>query len=140
VRDGLATRVLLLSAFSESAIVYKALEQGAAGFLPKEATPEEIADAVVACAGGRNVVPPELASALVSQIRLRAVIEAPALSQREREILGLIAAGKTVREIARELFLSVSTVKTHVQHLYEKLGVSDRAAAVAEAMRHGLIE
>jgi two-component system nitrate/nitrite response regulator NarL len=86
------------------------------------------------------VLPSELAAGLVSEIRLRAVNEAPALTEREAQILRLIAAGKSLPEIAKELFLGVTTVKTHVQHLYEKLGVSDRAAAVAEAMRRGLIE
>ncbi len=71
---------------------------------------------------------------------MRADHEAPALTDREREILRLIAAGKSLPDIAKELFLGVTTVKTHVAHVYEKLGVSDRAAAVAEAMRRHLIE
>jgi two-component system, NarL family, nitrate/nitrite response regulator NarL len=140
VRDGLPTRVLLLSAFTESGVVYKALETGAAGFVPKEARREQIVDAVLACARGENVLPSDLASGLVSEIRLRAVDDAPALTERESQILRLIASGKSLPDIAGELFLGVTTVKTHVQHLYEKLGVSDRAAAVAEAMRRGLIE
>jgi two-component system, NarL family, nitrate/nitrite response regulator NarL len=140
VRDGLPTRVLLLSAFTESGVVYKALETGAAGFVPKEARREQIVDAVLACARGENVLPNELTSGLVSEIRLRAVDDAPALTERESQILRLIASGKSLPDIAGELFLGVTTVKTHVQHLYEKLGVSDRAAAVAEAMRRGLIE
>jgi two-component system, NarL family, nitrate/nitrite response regulator NarL len=139
-RDGLATRVLMLSAFTDSGLVYKALQTGAAGYLPKEARREEIVDSVLACARGETVVPPELTTGLVSEIRMRAVNDAPALTDREREILHHIAAGKSLPEIARELFLGVTTVKTHVQHVYEKLGVSDRAAAVAEAMRRHLIE
>jgi len=140
VRDGLPTRVLLLSAFTESGVVFKALETGASGFVPKEARREQIVDAVLACARGENVLPSDLASGLVSEIRLRAVDDAPALPERESQILRLIAKGKSLPDIAGELFLGVTTVKTHVQHLYEKLGVSDRAAAVAEAMRRGLIE
>jgi two-component system, NarL family, nitrate/nitrite response regulator NarL len=140
VRDRLPTRVLMLSAFTESGIVYKALETGVAGYLPKEARREQIADAVLACARGEHVVPPEVASGLVSEIRLRASNDAPALTERERQVLKSIAAGKSLPQIASELYLGVTTVKTHVQHLYEKLGVSDRAAAVAEAMRRGLIE
>jgi two-component system nitrate/nitrite response regulator NarL len=140
VRDGLPTRVLLISAFTESGIVYKALETGAAGFIAKEARQLQILDAVLATARGENVLPPELASGLVSEIRLRASNDAPVLTKRESEILRLIASGKSLPEIAGELYLGVTTVKTHVQHLYEKLGVSDRAAAVAEAMRRGLIE
>ncbi len=140
VRDGLPTRILFLSAHTESSVVYTALEAGASGFLSKEAHRDEIADAVVACAAGREVVPADIAAGLVSEIRLRAKNDAPVLTPREREILKLIAAGRSLPEIANELILGLTTVKTHTQHLYEKLGVSDRAAAVAEAMRRGLIE
>lgn len=139
-RDGLETRVLLLSAFTDSGLVYEALQTGAAGYLPKEARREQIVDAVLACARGESVVPPELTAGLVSEIRLRRSDDAPALTDREREILRLIAAGKSLPEIASQLYLGVTTVKTHVHHVYEKLGVSDRAAAVAEAMRRRLIE
>jgi two-component system, NarL family, nitrate/nitrite response regulator NarL len=140
VREQLPTRVLLVSAFTDSGVVYKALETGAAGFVSKEARREEIADAVLACARGENVVPPEVAAGLVSEIRLRKQSDAPALTPREQEILHMIAAGKSLPQIAKELYLGLTTVKAHVQHLYEKLGVSDRAAAVATAMRRGLIE
>ena len=140
VRDGLPTRVLLLSAFTDSGLVYKALQVGVAGYVPKEARREQIVDAVLACARGETVLPPELASGLASEIRLRSETDAPVLTDRESQILRLIAAGKSLPTIAKELFLGVTTVKTHTQHLYEKLGVSDRAAAVAEAMRRGLIE
>jgi two-component system nitrate/nitrite response regulator NarL len=139
-RDRRATRVLLLSAFTESGLVYEALQTGAAGYLPKEARREQIVDSVLACARGETVVPPELAGGLVSEIRMRAAHDAPALTDRELEILRLIAAGKSLPSIAQELVLGVTTVKTHVQHIYDKLGVSDRAAAVAEAMRRRLIE
>lgn len=140
VRDGLPTRVLLLSALTDGAIVYKALEKGAAGFIAKEARREEIIDAVLACARGDNILSSALASGLASEIRLRSRDDSPVLTEREHEILKLVADGKSLPEIAKELYLGVTTVKTHVQHLYAKLGVSDRAAAVAEAMRHGLIE
>ena len=140
VREQLRTRVLLVSAFTDSGIVYKALETGAAGFISKEARREQISDAVLACARGENVVPPEVAAGLVSEIRLRKQHDAPALTPREQEILHLIAAGKSLPQIAKDLYLGLTTVKTHVLLLYEKLGVSDRAAAVASAMRRGLIE
>lgn len=140
VREQLPTRVLLVSAYTDSGIVYRALETGAAGFLPKEARREEIVDGVLACARGENVVPREIAAGLVSEIRLRRNDDAPVLTAREQEIPHLIAAGKSLPEIAKELYLGLTTVKTHVQHLYAKLGVSDRAAAVAIAMRRGLIE
>jgi two-component system nitrate/nitrite response regulator NarL len=140
IRERLPTRVLLISAFSDSGVVYKALETGAAGFVPKEARREQIVDAVLACARGEKVVPAEVGAGLVDEIRLRRQSDTPALTPREQEILHLIASGKSLPEIAKELYLGLTTVKTHVQHLYEKLGVSDRAAAVATAMRRGLIE
>ena len=139
-RDELPTRVLLVSAHDESAIVYKALQQGAAGFLSKESTRSELVSAVLKCAKGKDVIAPELAAGLASEIRRRNEPDAPALSPREREVLKLIAAGSSIPTMAKELFLAPSTVKTHVQRLYEKLGVSDRGAAVAEAMRRKLLD
>ena len=140
VRDELPTRVLLLSAHDESAVVYQAIQDGAAGFLPKESTRADIVAAVLNCARGRDVISPALAAGLAGEIRRRAEPSGPVLSPREREILGLIATGKTIPAMASQLFLAPSTVKTHVQRLYEKLEVGDRAAAVAEAMRRGLLE
>ena len=140
VRDELATRVLLVSAHDEAEIVYHALQQGAAGFLPKDSSRSEIVNAVLDCAKGRDVLAPRLASGLAVEIRRRAEPSGPSLSAREREVLGMIAHGQSIPAIAEALFLASSTVKTHVQRLYEKLGVSDRAAAVAEAMRRGLLE
>ena len=139
-RDELPTRVLLLSAHDESAIVYEALQHGAAGFLPKESTRTEIVDAVVACAKGRDVVAPSVAANLAGEIRRRAQPAGPVLSPREREVLDGIARGQSIPAIAKGLYLAPSTVKTHVQRIYEKLGVGDRAAAVAEAMRRKLLD
>ena len=139
-RDELPTRVLLVSAHADSALVYHALQQGAAGYLPKESSRSEIINAVLDCAAGRDVVDPKLASGLAAEIRRRAEPTGPTLSAREREVLKLIADGGSIPMIAKQLFLAPSTVKTHVQRLYEKLGVGDRAAAVAEAMRRGLLE
>lgn len=140
IRDGLPTRVLMLSAVVESSIVYASVEAGAAGYLSKEARRQEIVDAVLAVSRGRTVVPPELAAGLVSQIRMRAESNRPILSPRELEVLKGFARGLSVPELGKELFLGTSTVKTHAQRLYQKLGVSDRAAAVAEGMRQGLLE
>ncbi len=139
-RDQLATRVLLLSAHDEAAIVYSALQDGAAGFISKESTRAELVDAVLNCAKGRDVVAPGLAAGLVGEIQRRNTSDAPTLSAREREVLGYIAGGQSIPAMAKEMFLAPSTVKTHVQRLYEKLGVGDRGAAVAEAMRRGLLE
>ena len=140
VRDRLPTRVLLLSAFTDSAVVFKALQEGAAGYLQKEAGREQIVDAVLSVARGNTVVPPELTGGLADEIRLRAQPQAPVLSGRERQVLQAFARGLSIPQVASELYISASTVKTHTQRLYEKLGVSDRAAAVAEAMRRGLLE
>ncbi|WP_082909091.1 response regulator [Mycolicibacterium iranicum] len=140
VRDALPTRVLLVSAHDEAAIVYRALQDGAAGFLGKDSTRSELVNAVLDCAKGRDVVAPGLAAGLAGEIRRRAEPEGPVLSPREREVLTLIAAGRSIPAMAKELYLAPSTVKTHVQRLYEKLGVSDRGAAVAEAMRRKLLD
>jgi two-component system, NarL family, nitrate/nitrite response regulator NarL len=140
VRDALPTKVVLLSAHTDGAIVFQALQEGAAGYLPKDSPRSEIVDGVLRAARGRTVVPAELADGLAGEIRLRAHSDAPALSEREREVLSAFARGLSIPQVAGELFIGVSTVKTHTQRLYEKLGVSDRAAAVAEAMRRGLLE
>jgi two-component system nitrate/nitrite response regulator NarL len=95
---------------------------------------------VSAVARGETVLSPEAQRGIAKEVRLRAKDRRPALSGREREILVLTADGLSAPEIARRLHLSPTTVKTHLQHLYDKLGVSDRAAAVAEAMRHSLLE
>ena len=139
-RDHLPTKILLLSAVTDGAVVFKALEEGASGYLAKTATRAAIEAAVVDVAAGRKVVPPELAASLVDQIRRRADRQAPILTERERQVLHGFARGLNIPALAKELFLEPSTIKSHTQHLYEKLGVSDRAAAVATAMREGLLE
>jgi two-component system nitrate/nitrite response regulator NarL len=140
VREGVPTRALVLSAHDESSVVFDALQAGASGYLFKEASRDEIVDAVLAVARGESVLPATVAAGLVGEIRLRTSSDMPALSEREREILRLTAEGKSFSEIASTLFIGVTTVKTHMQHVYEKLGVSDRAAAVAEGFRRHLIE
>ena len=140
VREQLATRVLLLSAFTDSAVVFRALEEGAAGYLSKDADRQAIVDAVLGVARGETVVPAALAAGLAGEIRLRAQSQAPALSARERQVLQAFSRGLSIPQTAAELYIEPSTVNTHTQRLYEKLGVSDRAAAVAEAMRRGLLE
>jgi two-component system, NarL family, nitrate/nitrite response regulator NarL len=140
VRDGLPTRVLLLSAQVEDALAYQAVEAGAAGFLVKDAGADEISAAVAVAARGETVLAPGIQAGIAREIRLRRQDERPALSPREREILGMTAQGLSAPDIAQRLTLSPTTVRTHLQNLYDKLGVSDRAAAVAEAMRRGLLE
>jgi two-component system nitrate/nitrite response regulator NarL len=133
-RDALPTRVVVLSADSSRAYVYEALKLGAAGFLT------EICDTVAAVARGETVLAAEVQSGLVSELRAREQPQRSLLSEREMQVLRLIADGLTGPEIGARLYISSSTVKTHVKSLLEKLEVSDRAAAVAEAMRRGLID
>ena len=139
-RDGLSTRVLLLSATEDPATVYEALSAGAAGYLTKESDRDEIVAAVISCAKGGGYVPPNMAGGLANELRQRARGDATLLSPREAEVIKLIAQGHSVPDIAKQLHLAPTTVRTHVQRLYEKLGVSDRGAAVAEAMRRRLVE
>jgi two-component system, NarL family, nitrate/nitrite response regulator NarL len=139
-RDGVPTRVVFLSAYLDSAVVYRAVAAGAAAYLSKEASRQDICDAIAAVARGETILSPEIQGGLASEVRARAVEDRPMLTAREREILAMIAEGHSAPAIAKRLYLSTATVKTHLQHLYEKLGVSDRAAAVAEAMRRGLLE
>ena len=139
-RDGLQTRVVLIAAAAEPGEVYAALAEGAAGYLTKDADARELCDAITAVARGRTVLASELQAGVAGEIRLRAPHDRPVMSERERETLALIAEGLSAPQIGRTLHLSTATVKTHLQHIYEKLGVSERAAAVAEAMRRGLLE
>jgi len=139
-RDGLQTRVVLIAAVAEPGEVYAALAEGAAGYLTKDADARELCDAITAVARGRTVLASELQAGVAGEIRLRAPHDRPVMSERERETLTLIAEGLSAPQIGRTLHLSTATVKTHLQHIYEKLGVSERAAAVAEAMRRGLLE
>lgn len=139
-RDRVPTRVLLLSAEVDSATAYDAIEAGTAGFVAKTAPPREIGDAIAAVARGETVLAPEIHAGLAEQIRVRSEQERSILSARELEILKLTASGLSAPGIGQRLYLSPATVKTHLQRVYDKLGVADRAAAVAEGMRRGLIE
>lgn len=139
--EELPTNVVFLSAFLDSKTVYEAVAAGAKAYLSKEADGEEIVAAIAAAARGETILGPEVQTGLAEQIRIREETEArPRLSEREHEVLRLIAQGLSAPEIGERIHLSTATVKTHLQHLYEKLGVSERAAAVAEGMRRGLVE
>lgn len=131
-------RVLLISGGDDSEIAHEAIAQGAAGFLSKDAEEDEIAEAILAVAAGRSILSAALQSGVLDLIRTRAG-GAVQLSGRERELLELAASGLTTSEIASRLYLSPNTVKTYWQRLYEKLGASDRASAMAEAIRRGLL-
>jgi two-component system nitrate/nitrite response regulator NarL len=140
-RDRLSTRVLVLSAFTEPRLVYEAMAAGAAGYFTKDADRDAVLDAIAAVARGEDRVEAGLQGALFAELRAHAADDGrPALTPRELEILRLIADGLTAPAIGRRLYLATATVKSHQARMYEKLGVSDRAAAVAEAMRRGLLE
>jgi two-component system nitrate/nitrite response regulator NarL len=133
------TRVLILSAHLEGEAIVDCLELGATGYMAKDATRADILDAIRTVASGQAVISTEAQTQMANEIRRRAQDTQGALSAREREILGLLAEGASAPDIARRLYLSPATVKTHLHNVYEKLGVSERAAAVAEGMRRGLI-
>jgi DNA-binding NarL/FixJ family response regulator len=140
-RRGVPARVLVLTTYDTDSYVLPAIEAGATGYLLKDAPRAELLRAVRAAAAGQAVLSPAVASRLMSQVRTPAADPAASgeqLSQRELEVLELVAAGTTNREIARRLFISEATVKTHLLHIYRKLAVSDRAAAVAAAFNQGL--
>jgi two-component system nitrate/nitrite response regulator NarL len=137
--EELTTRVLILSAHLEGEAIVECLELGATGYMAKDATRADILDAIRTVASGQAVISTEAQTQMANEIRRRAQDTQGALSAREREILGLLAEGASAPDIARRLYLSPATVKTHLHNVYEKLGVSERAAAVAEGMRRGLI-
>ncbi|MEU4421321.1 response regulator transcription factor [Actinoplanes sp. NPDC024001] len=129
-------RVMVLTTYESDRDILRAIEAGASGYLLKDASPAELADAVRAAARGETVLAPSVASTLVRQVRSPAP---PALSARETEVLRLVAGGLTNAEIGKRLFISEATVKTHLLRAFNKLDVADRTAAVTTAMRHGLL-
>lgn len=136
VRAGVGARVLVLTTYDIDSYVLPAIEAGATGYLLKDAPRAELLRAVRAAASGQAVLAPSVASRLMNRVREP---ETDPLSPREREVLALVAAGNTNREAAARLFISEATVKTHLLSIYAKLGVGDRAAAVAEAYNRGLL-
>ncbi len=140
-RDGIETEVLFLSAFMESELAYQTVAEGAKGYLSKESSRQEICEAIVTVARGGTALAAAVQAGLASEIQQRERADGrPDLTPRESEVLHMIADGLSAPEIAKQIHLSPTTVKTHLHTLYEKLGVSDRAAAVAEGMRRGLLE
>jgi two-component system nitrate/nitrite response regulator NarL len=134
-----ARHVLVLSAHTDGTTVHAALTAGAAGFVSKDADRSDICDAIVAVARGEAYLWPGLHSQVVDEIRRVAEASATRLSDREQQIVALIAEGMSYVAIGKRLYLGTATVKTYAARAFEKLGVSDRSAAVAEAMRRGLI-
>jgi two-component system nitrate/nitrite response regulator NarL len=138
--EALPTRILVLSAYLEDDVVYETLAAGAAGYLSKEMDREEFMDAVATAARGDVIVAPAVQTGLARELRRRDSLTRPRLSARELEILTLAAEGKASPEIAAALHLSAATVKTHLQRIYDQLGVSDRTSAVVVALRRGLLD
>ncbi|GAA2464779.1 response regulator transcription factor [Streptomyces lavendulocolor] len=141
-RRGARAEVLVLTTYDTDSDTLPAIEAGATGYLLKDAPREELFTAVRAAAAGRTVLSPAVATRLVSAVRSPSAQGGPGgetLSAREREVLRLVARGTSNRRIAAELFISEATVKTHLTHVFAKLGVGDRAAAVAAGYERGIL-
>ncbi|MFS4106892.1 response regulator [Streptomyces sp. PD-S100-1] len=130
-----APRVLVLTTYDTDADILAAVEAGAAGYLLKDAPPRELAAAVRTAASGRSALAPAVAHRLMDRMRTPAA----SLSRRELEVLELVRDGLSNLEISKRLFLSQATVKSHLVHVYAKLGVESRTAAVAAATEQGLV-
>ncbi|MCW2937348.1 MAG: two component transcriptional regulator, LuxR family [Actinomycetia bacterium] len=140
-----SVQVVVLTTYADDDSVFSALKAGARGFLTKDAGAEEIARAISAVRDGEAQLDPSvqrrLVEALAASRPVRRTTDLPdGLTRREAEVLKLIAAGRTNAEIARELYVAESTVKTHVNNLFAKAGLRDRAQAVTYAYRHHLAE
>ncbi|MFE1794720.1 response regulator [Streptomyces sp. NPDC059517] len=130
-----APHVLVLTTYDTDADITRAIEAGATGYLLKAERPEELFAAIRAAAQGRTTLSPPVASRVMANLRT----PPPALTGRERDILGQLAQGLGNRDIARALFISEATVKTHLGRIYDKLGVDTRAGAVSVAKERRLI-
>ncbi|NUT57653.1 MAG: response regulator transcription factor [Agromyces sp.] len=140
VAAGGGTRVLVLTTYETDDHILAAIEAGASGYLLKAAPQAEILAGIRAVAAGETVLAPSIAAKLVSRVRADAAsVAPPTLSPREREVLVLVAEGRSNPEIAKALYIGEATVKTHLLHVFEKLGVNDRTRAVTRAMQLGLI-
>ncbi|ALV36577.1 response regulator [Streptomyces sp. NPDC101209] len=132
-------RVLIVTSFTEQRTVVPALRAGAAGYVYKDVDPDALAGAIRSVHAGHILLQPEVALALLSQEEANSAPgRAGSLTEREREVLGLIADGRSNREIARTLVLSEKTVKTHVSNILMKLDLADRTQAALWAVRHGV--
>lgn len=136
-----AARVIILTSFIDDELVYPAMEAGAASYILKTSTAEEIADAIRQTAKGRTVLEPQVSDKIQNHGKEMADIALyDDLTSREREVLRLIAQGKSNQEIADELFITLKTVKTHVSNILAKLEVDDRTKAAIYAFKHGIVK
>ena len=136
-----AIKILMLTIHEEESFFFEALRAGASGYVLKGARSEELMNAIRIVHAGETYLPPSLASNLVQDFLSRQVRPTAddSLTSREYDVLALIAKGLTNRQIANKLSLSLSTIKTHRAHIYQKLNLNDRASLVAYARRHGLL-
>jgi DNA-binding NarL/FixJ family response regulator len=132
----IATRVLILTTYDSDADIVPAIEAGAAGYLLKDTPRDDLFRAIRATARGESVLAPTVVARLMG--RMRAPAE-ETLSAREIEVLGLVARGLSNKEVSRQLHISEATVKTHLIHVFNKLGVGDRTAAVTVALERGIL-
>jgi DNA-binding NarL/FixJ family response regulator len=130
------THVLILTTYDTDADILRAVEAGATGYLLKDAPREELFHAVRAAAQGKTVLAPTVATRLLEQMREPA---RETLSGREVQVLTLVADGASNKEIGRKLHVSEATVKSHLLHIFDKLGVTDRTAAVTTALKRGIL-
>jgi len=139
-REKLEAKIVVLTGNCEPGTAYSVMASGAAGFLSKTCEPTKVCETISVVARGAMYLAPELHGTFVDQILTGIEASSSTLSKREGEVLKLTAGGNTAVETAERLNVGTSTIKTHLEHTYEKLGVNDRAAAVAEAMRRGWME
>ncbi len=140
IRDGLTSRILLISSADDGAAGYAALEAGAGGWLSRAVDADELCAAIAAAARGEVALGREAHTLIAGEIRRRAGERDAILSERERQVLLYVAAGLGAREIGDLMHLSTGTIKSCLLQIYRRFGVSERAAAVAVALRRGLIE
>ncbi|MCD5154273.1 response regulator transcription factor [Enterococcus gallinarum] len=136
--DWSEAKIIIVTSFIDDEKVYPAIEAGAAGYLLKTSTAHEIADAIRATQRGERVLEPEVTTKMMDRLTNRTPILHDDLTNREKEVLLLIAEGKSNQEIADELFITLKTVKTHVSNILSKLEVEDRTQATIYAFKHGL--
>jgi DNA-binding NarL/FixJ family response regulator len=136
------TKVVMLTAYDDRHFVVEAVRAGAQGYVLKSKDADHLLQAIRLVQEGHMVIDPELVLALADELSVATErdVSAERLTEREIEVLQLLAFGYTNRDIAKRLYISPDTVKTHLEHIYQKLGASDRTAAVAEAFRRRLIE
>jgi DNA-binding NarL/FixJ family response regulator len=132
-RDFPAARIIVLTTFDGDEDIYRALQSGARGYLLKDMFGDDLMEAIRAVHAGRSRIPAAIAQRLADRMG------GPDLTPREMEVLKLIVAGKSNKEIGRDLFISEATVKTHINSLLGKLGVSDRTQAATTALQRGIV-